>query len=142
MSNGNTLSLGQQANWHAALIKAAPRDIGPDVARGWEQNGEALTKVLRKALCPPSETVSEEHIINCDTVPRLWDGWSIPDALQLPNSARGQLRWDAANLDLHRDVDQKNGRKIKGHTLYTKLLNKAVLNANVPFSNQHLVNTE
>lgn len=61
MSNGNTLSLGQQANFHAALIKAAPRDIDPDVARGWEQNGEALTKVLREALCPPSQFERNEH---------------------------------------------------------------------------------
>jgi hypothetical protein len=61
MSHGNTLSLGQQANFHAALIKAAPRDIDPDVARGWEQNGEALTKVLREALCPPSQSERNEH---------------------------------------------------------------------------------
>jgi hypothetical protein len=58
---GNTLSLGQQANFHAALIKAAPRDIDPDVAREWEQNGEVLTKVLREALCPPSQFECNEH---------------------------------------------------------------------------------
>ena len=56
LSKGNTLSLGQQANWHAAVIKALPRDIGPELALNWERNGEALTKVLREALIPPKET--------------------------------------------------------------------------------------
>ncbi|CAG1021407.1 hypothetical protein MTYM_00985 [Methylococcales bacterium] len=61
MSHGNTLSLGQQANFIAAVTKALPRDIDPEVARGWEQNGEALTKVLRTALCPPSQFERNEH---------------------------------------------------------------------------------
>lgn len=59
--HGNTLSLGQQANFIAAVAKALPRDINPEVARGWEQNGEALTKVLREALCPPSQFKRNEH---------------------------------------------------------------------------------
>ena len=45
MSHGNTLSLGQQANFIAAVTKALPRDIKPEVAQGWEQNGEALQLV-------------------------------------------------------------------------------------------------
>ncbi len=53
MSNGNTLSLGGQANFHAAVLKALPRDIDPWLAREWELNGEALTKVLRESLSPP-----------------------------------------------------------------------------------------
>lgn len=53
--NGNTLSLGQQANWHAAVIKALPRDIDPDTALNWERNGDALTKILREALCSPQK---------------------------------------------------------------------------------------
>ena len=48
----NTLSLGQQANFHAAVLKALPHDIDSDVAFGWERNGEALTKALRSVLCP------------------------------------------------------------------------------------------
>lgn len=59
--HGNTLSLGQQANFIAAVTKALPRDIDPDVARGWEQNGEALTNVLRTALCPPSQFERNKH---------------------------------------------------------------------------------
>lgn len=59
--NGNTLSLGQQANWHAAVLKALPRDITAQLAHDWEMNGEALTKVLRNALCPPP--VAENSIL-------------------------------------------------------------------------------
>lgn len=59
--HGNTLSLGQQANFIASVTKALPRDIDPDIARGWEQNGEALTNVLRTALCPPSQFERNEH---------------------------------------------------------------------------------
>ncbi len=59
--SGNTLSLGQQANFIAAVAKALPRDIDPDIARNWEQNGEALTKVLREALCPPTQFERNEH---------------------------------------------------------------------------------
>lgn len=61
MSHGNPLSLGQQANFIAAVTKALPRDIEPEIARDWEQNGEALTKVLREALCPPSQFERNEH---------------------------------------------------------------------------------
>jgi len=56
----NTLSLGQQANFIAAVAKALPRDIDPEVARNWERNGETLTKVLREALCTPAQPISEE----------------------------------------------------------------------------------
>lgn len=55
--HGNTLSLGQQANFHAAILKALPRDINPNVAHGWEINGEALTRALRKVLCQPETTI-------------------------------------------------------------------------------------
>lgn len=50
---GNTLSLGQQANFHAAVLKALPRNIDSGIARDWEINGESLTRVFRDLLCPP-----------------------------------------------------------------------------------------
>lgn len=61
--DGNTLSLDQQANWHAAVIKALPRDIASQIAYDWEKNGEALTKVLRSALCPPVKAFVENDIL-------------------------------------------------------------------------------
>jgi hypothetical protein len=59
----NTLSLGAQANFHAAVLKALPRDIDPTVAHAWETNGAALTRVLRSALCPPQQWREEDGII-------------------------------------------------------------------------------
>lgn len=59
---GNTLSLGQQANWHAAVLKALPRDIDSDTALNWERNGDALTKILRETLCP-NQAVNENPIL-------------------------------------------------------------------------------
>jgi hypothetical protein len=50
--SGNTLSLGQQANFHAAVIKALPRNISPEAALAWEKNGDKLTEALASALCP------------------------------------------------------------------------------------------
>ena len=58
---GNTLSLDQQANFIAAIIKALPRDIDPEVARSWEMSGGSLTKTLRQALCPPAQFERNEH---------------------------------------------------------------------------------
>ena len=52
--SGNTLSLGQQANFHAAVLKALPRNISPQDALSWEENGEKLTATLASALCPPA----------------------------------------------------------------------------------------
>jgi hypothetical protein len=71
MPHGNTLSLGQQANFIAAVIKALPRDIDSGIARGWELNGEALTKVLREALCPPSSFARNKHGHNVLTIDGL-----------------------------------------------------------------------
>lgn len=48
----NTLSLDQQANFHAAVLKALPRDIPKDIAHNWEINGKDLTRALCNALVP------------------------------------------------------------------------------------------
>lgn len=50
MTNGNTLSLDQQANFHAAVLKALPRKVNPKHARAWERNARSLTRVLQRAL--------------------------------------------------------------------------------------------
>ncbi|MBI5400614.1 MAG: hypothetical protein HZB12_00645 [Candidatus Yonathbacteria bacterium] len=63
--NGNTLSLDRQANFHAAVLKALPRDIDSEIALGWERNGDAPTKVLRNALClPASQALDENKILH------------------------------------------------------------------------------
>ena len=137
---GNTLSLGQQANFIAAVTKALPRDISSEVARGWEQNGEALTKVLREALCSPSETVSEEHIIDCDADPFVPDGWSVEE-----HQKGGAFLWNSASVALHLDKGQEKGKWIEGNKLRKALAKKPVLNANVLdhlLANPHLIPEE
>ncbi len=50
--HGTPLSIGQFSELAGAVIKALPRDIDPDVALNWANNGAALKKALRDALCP------------------------------------------------------------------------------------------
>lgn len=52
MKNGTTLSPGQLAYWHAAIIKALPHDVTPETVRRWDRDGEGLTEALRSALRP------------------------------------------------------------------------------------------
>ncbi|MBI2033928.1 MAG: hypothetical protein HYT13_02415 [Candidatus Liptonbacteria bacterium] len=41
---------GGYVEFQAAVLRALPRDINPDVALGWTQNGESLARVLREAI--------------------------------------------------------------------------------------------
>ena len=59
----NTLSAGQQANFHAAVIKALPRNIDPMVARWWDKHGKKLAEILRENLVCPSEL---NPVVNVD----------------------------------------------------------------------------
>lgn len=43
---------GSYVEFQSAVLRALPRDIDPDVALGWTQNGEALARVLKNALTP------------------------------------------------------------------------------------------
>ena len=54
--HGTALSVGQFTEFAAAVIKALPRDIEPDIALSWANNGKALAKVLRETLS------SAEHV--------------------------------------------------------------------------------
>ena len=56
----NTLSLGQQANFHAAVLKALPRNITPSDALRWEQSGEKLSAALASALSPLAAPLPRE----------------------------------------------------------------------------------
>lgn len=43
---------GSYVEFQAAVLRALPRDINPDVALGWTQNCESLARILREALTP------------------------------------------------------------------------------------------
>lgn len=48
---------GNYIEFQAAVLRALPRDINPDIALGWTRNGEALTRTLREALIPPDGNI-------------------------------------------------------------------------------------
>ncbi|MDP2946269.1 MAG: hypothetical protein Q8N61_02345 [bacterium] len=54
MANRGTASqvTGGYVEFQAAVLRALPRDIDPDVALGWAQNGESLARVLKDVLTP------------------------------------------------------------------------------------------
>ncbi len=58
--HGTALSTGQFAEFAGAVIRALPRDIDPEVALGWANNGASLTRVMKDALCPPEEMLAEK----------------------------------------------------------------------------------
>lgn len=125
--NGNTLSLDQQANFHAAVLKALPRDIDPEVARNWEKNGKALTKALRGVLLPPEVIApSGSRTIDCDIDPFLPEDWKVEK-----HKRCGQLTFDPSKVELYLSDGQKGDKYIVGDKLRKELVDKPVLNANV-----------
>ena len=62
MANGTASQLtvpGAYVEFQLAVLRALPRDINPDVADGWRNNGQSLARVLREALLPPDEPAAE-----------------------------------------------------------------------------------
>lgn len=53
---------GIYVEFQAAVLRALPRDINPDVVLGWTQNGESLARVLREALVPDSKAAGNYHL--------------------------------------------------------------------------------
>lgn len=55
---------GAYIEFQAAVLKALPRDINPDVAFGWTQNGESLARVLREALSPDGKATDNDNVFS------------------------------------------------------------------------------
>jgi hypothetical protein len=62
-------------NFQAAVILALPRPdtIGEDVALGWKDNGESLTRALHNALIPPALKFALLADLGTITVPKDYD---------------------------------------------------------------------
>ncbi|MBI2175392.1 MAG: hypothetical protein HYU35_01525 [Parcubacteria group bacterium] len=92
-----SLVTGSYVEFQAAVLRALPRDINPDVALGWAQNGESLARVLRETLTPDgkpaglsaeaSAKVGNTYNISVDY------GRSVEDAVKAG-------RYDLANPDI------------------------------------------
>ena len=50
--SGTALSIGQFAEFSAAVLKALPREISSSDALAWARNGKKLESALQSALCP------------------------------------------------------------------------------------------
>lgn len=130
MTNGNTLSLDQQANFHAAVLKALPRDIDPEIARNWEKNGKALTKVLRDVLLPPAVSAPEGSvIIRVDrSVRPSYPDW-MKDILHPELELSGPAEFDLSKVEQWLHDGQKGGKWIKGEKLYEHLKGNDMLDS-------------
>jgi len=101
--------------------------------------GDTLTNV-RRVLLGHASIAAIEHVIDCDADPYIPDGWSVEE-----HQKGGTFKWNAANVALHLDKGQKNGKWIEGNKLRKALAGKPVLNANVLdylIANPHLIPEE
>ncbi len=128
--NGNTLSLDQQANFHAAVLKALPRDIDPDMARNWEKNGKALTKMLRGVLLPPDVSTSAvDSIVRVDrSVKPTYPDW-VKDVLYPELDQSGPEELDLAALDQYLFGKQKTGGYEMGDRIHEHLKSDNLLDS-------------
>ncbi len=126
---GNTLSLGQQANWHAALIKAAPRTISPEAALLWEQNSDKLATALASALCPlatPMPRKARVTPIHVDRSARpVYPDWMDPAYINTPEflalERSGLSDYDLAKIVQWLHDGQKNGGRVTGNQIHEYL---------------------
>lgn len=124
---------GSYIEFQAAVLRALPRDIAPEIQRQWTSNGESLSRVLRQALVSTG-------IIDCDTDPFMPKGWTVKE-----HKKGGQIKWGSKKVMLHLSKKQHGSKVIGGHDLRQELENRLVLNANVLdylLTNPHLIPKE
>lgn len=84
---------------------------------------------LKAVLSGLAQIVTTKHVINCDIVPLVPNGWKVVQHVK-----GGQLEWNPADVELYLDESQKEGKSIKGNKLrqrLAKLIGKRVMNANI-----------
>lgn len=75
---------------------------------------------------------SSTLIVDCEKIPTIFEGWSIPEKLQLQNRVRGLLIWNPENADLFLPQEQRSGGSI-GDDLYWELVTSCVFPSNLLF---------
>ena len=94
--------------------------------RSFSQLGE-----FNNVLKGNAKIVLVKHVIDCDALPYIPNGWEVRPEDQLLNTVKGQLEWDPTKIALYLSESQKNGKVIKGEKLRKELGNQPILNANV-----------
>jgi len=70
-----------------------------------------------------SDTTSKKHLIDCDTLPFIPEGWEVVE-----HQKGGTFEWDPSKVELYLCAEQQEG-SIEGHELRKKLEGKPVMNA-------------
>jgi hypothetical protein len=87
--------------------------------------GKVLTEI-RSVLRGHASITVIEHVIDCDADPFVPDDWTVEE-----HRKGGIFKWNAADVALYLDKDQKNGKVLEGNKLRKVLVGKPVFNANV-----------
>ncbi len=135
-------TLDKQTDKLIAMVTQCMPDLDSDNMQEWIHNPKGLNKVLKEALCPPIKPpikvgrMKSKHIIDCDALPSIPDGWSIEE-----HRKGGKLEWNSEKVSLYLSEIQKTGL-IVGNELRKELNHKTVLNACVLdylLDNPHLI---
>ena len=90
--HGTALSVGQFAEFSAAVLKALPRNIDPEVALDWARNGASLSGALAKALCSGADASASGLLIPRGTVSLTLAASHDPDTYY--QTRKGLHVWD------------------------------------------------
>ncbi len=121
MSSMDTLDVGQANEFKLACRR---NDFTPEDLKHLCE-GDTLSQV-RRVLLGHASIVMPEHLIDLDADPFVPDGWKVEE-----HQKGGAFKWNPAEVKLHLDSGQKNGKRIEGDKLRKRLKGMPVLNANV-----------
>ena len=113
-----------------ALAKAGGTTDHADWIRSGE-NAARLIQIIDEQMNRGKAKAGPRRLIDCDAAPFIPEGWTIKPEDQLTGAVGGQLEFDPAKVLLYLDEDQKDGKAIIGNELKGKLVDKALLKANV-----------
>lgn len=128
---------------HEAIVTGRKAGWG---AEEWAKlaHSEKIMRQIVRVLRGQAAITDLECLIDCDALPFVPEGWKVVE-----HQKGGPFNWDASQVVLHLDDDQKSGKVVEGSKLLAKLA-KAIkqgdlLNANVLdflLANPHLIPEE
>jgi hypothetical protein len=131
-----------------AVLRALPRDINPDVADGWRNNGESLARVLKRVLVPPEPESGKKPepkpslppirvVVDCDVLPRIPLNLSLEGegaehrkmGMVMLEKRDGKLYANGMEVVRYLSPTQRADGSVQGDKLRKELKSKQVLNA-------------